>query len=136
MIIGQLTRDPELKKTTSGASVCTFSVATNRDWTDSTGKAKSEVMFHRVIAWAKLAEIIPLFARKGGRIYVEGRIIYREYKDKTGVDRFITEIVANDVIGLSSKPETTASPTGTNMSDFPDKKVEAKEEELNIPEPK
>jgi len=132
MLIGNLTRDPELKKTTSGASVCSFSVATNRDWTDSAGNAKSEVMFHRIIAWSKLAEIIPQFTRKGSRIYVEGRIIYREYKDKEGNDKYVTEIVANDVIGLSSKKENEDS-----MS-MDTKKLaeEPKSEELEIPEPK
>ena len=135
MLIGNLTRDPELKKTNSGSSVCTFSVATNRDWTDSTGNAKSEVMFHRIIAWSKLAEIIPQFTRKGSRIYVEGRIIYREYKDKEGNDRYITEIVASDVIGLSTKKDNEDAATN-DMKDFPDKPEEPKTEEVDIPEPK
>ena len=132
MLIGNLTRDPELKKTTSGSSVCSFSVATNRDWVDSTGNAKSEVMFHRVIAWSKLAEIIPQFTRKGSRIYVEGRIIYREYKDKEGNDKYVTEIVANDVIGLSSKKENEDSA----IADTKVTTQEPKQEELEIPEPK
>lgn len=132
-IIGNLTRDPELKQTPSGASVCSFSVATNRDWKDSTGAEKSETMYHRVIAWSKLAEIIPMFARKGSRIYVDGRMVYRQYKDKTGADRFIAEIIANDVIGLEKKPTTAAATTEDQTVDLSQFTVTP--EEGGVPEP-
>lgn len=97
-ILGNLTRDPELKFTPSGTAVCTFSVATNRTWTTKDGQTRDDVQYHRFVAWQKLAELCGKLLSKGKRVYCEGRITYREYKDKNDQQRFITEIVLDDFI--------------------------------------
>lgn len=97
-ILGNLTRDPELKFTPSGTAVCTFSVATNRTWTTKEGQTREDVQYHRFVAWQKLAELCGKLLSKGKRVYCEGRITYREYKDKNDQQRFITEIVLDDFI--------------------------------------
>jgi len=127
LLIGNLTRDAELKYTPNGSAVCTFSIATNREWKDSQGQEKAETMFHRIVAWSKLAEIIPQFTMKGSKVFVEGRIVNRTWKDKTGLDHYITEIVANEVIVLDNKKRIQQS----EDTPEPDKKVEElKKEDL------
>jgi single-strand DNA-binding protein len=128
LLIGNLTRDPELKYTPNGSAVCQFSVATNREWKDSQGQEKSETMFHRVVAWSKLAEIIPQFTMKGSKVFVEGRIVNRTWKDKTGVDHYITEIVANEVIVLDNKKREQATNTEV-QSEVPEPESKPKTEE-------
>jgi single-strand DNA-binding protein len=104
-LIGNLTRDPELKFTPSGSAVCTFTVATNRGWTTDTGEKKEEADFTRVVAWNKLAEICGQLLKKGRKVYVEGRLSNRSYQDKDGQTKYITEVVIVDMILLDSKSE-------------------------------
>lgn len=106
-IIGNLTKDPELKNTNSGTAVCTFTVATNRDWVKSTGEKQEETEFHRVVAWEKLAELCAQLLTKGARVYIQGRIQTKEITLSDGTKRDSTEIVASDMIVLSSKAVTT-----------------------------
>ncbi len=101
MILGNLTRDPELKYTPNGAPVCTFGVATNRSWTTAEGQTKDEVQYHRVVAWHKLAELCAKLLAKGRKVYCEGRISYRSFIGKDGQQRNITEIVLDDFIVFS-----------------------------------
>src|SRR3972149_3758176 len=96
-LIGNLTRDPELRYTPQGTAVVSFSVATNRQWNDSQGQQKDEVTFHRVVAWAKLAEICGQYLHKGTKVFIEGRISNREWDDKQGQKHNLTEIVADDM---------------------------------------
>jgi len=103
MIVGNLTRDPELKYTPSGRPVCSFGVATNRRWKDPDGNQKEEVEFHDVVAWGKLAEIISQFLKKGNKIYIEGRIRTRNWEGQDGVKRYRTEIIAENFIPLTPK---------------------------------
>ena len=98
MLIGNLTRDPELKYIPSGAAVCNFGLATNRRWSTSDGQTKEDVQFHRVVAWNKLAELVGKLLTKGMRIYIEGRIVYRTFTGKDGVQRTVSEIVMDDFI--------------------------------------
>ena len=102
MLIGNLTRDPELKYTPSGTGVCTFGVATNREWTDSSGQKQEGAEFHRVVAWGKLAEICSQLLTKGRKIYVEGRLQTRAWKSQDGADRQVTEVVIEEMILLDS----------------------------------
>lgn len=97
-LLGNLTRDPELKYTPTNTAVCTFGLATNRSWITAEGKTKEEAQYHRVVAWQKLAELAGKLLTKGRKVYVEGRITYREYLDKNGQQRNITEIVMDDFI--------------------------------------
>lgn len=100
-LLGNLTRDPELKYTPNNTAVCTFGVATNRSWTTADGQIKEEAQYHRIVAWQKLAELCNQLLTKGRKVYLEGRITYREYLDKNGQQRNITEIVLDDFIVFS-----------------------------------
>lgn len=102
-LIGNLTRDPELKYTPSGAAVCTFGLATNRQWTTDSGEKKEDAEFHRIVAWNKLGELCSQLLTKGRKIYVEGRLQTRKWQGQDGVERTTTEIVINDMIILDSK---------------------------------
>ncbi len=99
-ILGNVTRDPELKQIPSGQSVCSFGVATNRAWTDAAGQKQEQVEFHNVVTWAKLAEICGQYITKGKKVYVEGRLQTRDWEGQDGVRRYRTEIVADNVILL------------------------------------
>lgn len=99
-LIGNLTRDPELRYTPSGTAVCTFGIATNREWTDSSGQHKEEAEFHNIVAWAKLAEICDQILHKGRKTYVEGRISTREWEGKDGQNRKTMEIVIDEMIAF------------------------------------
>jgi len=103
MIIGNLTRDPELKNTPSGQSVTSFSVATNFVWTDQSGQQQKKVEFHNVIAWRKLAEICAKYLHKGSKVYIEGRLQTTDWTGQDGVKRYRTEIVTDNMIMLDNK---------------------------------
>lgn len=98
ILIGNLTRDPELKYTPNGTAVCTFGVATNRSWTTQDGQIKEDTQFHRIVAWQKLAELCGKLLTKGRKVYLEGRITYRSFVGKDGQQRTIAEIVMDDFI--------------------------------------
>jgi len=102
-IIGNLTRDPELRYTPSGTAVCSFSVATNRRWTTDTGEKRDEADFHRIVAWNKLAEICSQFLVKGRKVYLEGRLSTRSWNAQDGTQRSTTEIIISDMILLDSR---------------------------------
>lgn len=103
MLIGNLTRDPELRYTPAGMAVVTFGLATNRVWSTKQGEKKEDAQFHRIVAWNKLAELCSQLLAKGRRIYVEGRIQYREFTDSTGQKKQVAEIVIDDMIVLDNK---------------------------------
>ena len=104
MLIGNLGRDPELRYTTSGTAVATFTIATNDSWKDADGNMQERTEWHNIVAWKKLAEICGEWLKKGKKVYIEGRIQTRSYDDKnTGTKRYITEIIAEDMLMLDSK---------------------------------
>jgi single-strand DNA-binding protein len=102
MLIGNLTRDPELRYTPSGAAVCTFSVATNRDWTGQDGQKQEDTQFHRLVAWGKLGEICGELLFKGKKVYVQGRLQTRNWQTKEGQERQTTEVVVDEMIALGA----------------------------------
>jgi single-strand DNA-binding protein len=103
-LIGNLTRDPNLRYTPSGASVCSFGVATNRSWTPADGGEKQEkAEFHNIVSWGKLADICGQLLHSGDKVYLEGRIQTRDWKTDDGQDRRITEIVIENMILLNSR---------------------------------
>ena len=105
--IGNLGADPELKTTTNGTSVTTFSIAVNESWTDkSTGEKQERVEWIRLVAWQRLAEVCAEFLKKGKQVYVEGRMQTREWDDKEGIKRWTTEIVINTMIMLGLKGDS------------------------------
>ena len=109
MIIGNLTRDPELRTTTNGLSVTSFGVATNFVWTDSNGQRQERAEFHNIVAWRKLAEICSQYLHKGSKVYIEGRLQTRSWDDQTGNKRYMTEIIADNMIMLDSKVTSSNS---------------------------
>lgn len=121
VLIGNLTRDPELKYTPAGTAVCTFGVATNRSWTTTDGQIKEETQFHRLVAWQKLAELCGKFLTKGRKVFCEGRMTYRTFIGKDGQQRTIAEIVLDDFIVFGD---------GKRIADVTEEKVEEKPVEL------
>lgn len=96
-IIGNVTRDPELKALPSGAKVCSFSVATNRVWKDQSGAKKEQADFHNIVVFGRQAEIVGQYVKKGSMLLVEGRIQTRSWDGTDGQKRYRTEIVAERV---------------------------------------
>lgn len=102
-LIGNLTRDPELRYTPSGTAVCSFGLATNRGWTTETGEKHEEAEFHRIVAWNKLAELCSQFLEKGRKVFLEGRLSTRSFTGQDGAQKSITEIVISDMILLDGR---------------------------------
>ena len=102
-LIGNLGKDPELRYTSSGAAVATFSIATSEEWKDADGNKQERTQWHQIVAWKKLAEICGEYLKKGSKIHVEGKIQYRTYDDKNGVKRYVTEIVMDGLIMLDGR---------------------------------
>ena len=94
ILVGNVGRDPELRYTQSGQPVASFSIATNERFKDRDGNWKDRTEWHRIVAWARLAEICGEYLRKGSQVYVEGRIQTRDWEDKEGNKRQTTEIIA------------------------------------------
>jgi len=125
-LLGNTTNDPELKYTSTGTAVCNFSIATNRQWKNSAGEQQDEATFHRVVAWAKLAEIISQYVKKGRRIYIEGRISNRSWEDQQGVKHYMTEVVADDMILLDNRRDDSIQDAPPEPEPVP------QEEDVNI----
>ncbi len=140
LIIGNLTRDPELRYTPSGTAVCTFSIATNRQWKTESGDQKDEAEFHRIVAWDKLAEICSKMLKKGSRTYVEGRLQTRSWQGQDGAQRTTTEIVISDMLVLDGRrtddinvPEESQEPQVPKAKiEKPHKKEESPKKEKEV----
>jgi single-strand DNA-binding protein len=119
-LIGHLGKDPELSYTTSGVAVAKFSVATGERWKDDGGNVQERTEWHNIVAWRKLAEICGQYLKKGSKVYLEGKIQTRSWDDKnTGVKRYTTEIIANDLIMLDSKGNNGGSGGGSGFQEAP-----------------
>lgn len=104
-LIGNLTRDPELHYTQSGKGVCNVRLATNRTWVPENGEKREETEYHTIILWGKLAEIASQYLHKGEKAYFQGRLESRSFTGKDGTEKSVTEIVAEDMLMLSGKPQ-------------------------------
>jgi single-strand DNA-binding protein len=104
-LVGNLTRDPDLKQTEGKKPVCIIGLATNRSWTDEKGHKHEEPEYHRVVAFDKLAETCHQFLRKGRKIYARGRLQYRTYTGQDGMEKFSAEIVLEKMEMLDSMPK-------------------------------
>lgn len=106
-LIGNLGADPEVRSTSNGARVATFSLATSRQWKGQSGDKQEKTEWHRVVAWnnkgSGLADLIEKYAKKGDKVYVEGSIEYRTWQDREGQTRYTTEINAREIILLSAR---------------------------------
>lgn len=101
IILGNVGQDPEIRE--GNFTVAALSIATSRKWRDKAGETQSETEWHRVSAFGRLAEIISQYVRKGDPIYIEGRLRTRKYEDKQGVERWVTEIIAEQLQLLRQK---------------------------------
>ena len=135
-LIGNLTRDPELRYTPQGTAVCTLGLATNRSWTTEGGEKREETEFHRIVAWNKLAELCSQLLFKGRKVYVEGRLQTRSWTGQDGVQKQTTEIVIEDMIILDSKRLEDAGVGETVPAVDESKKTEKGEEVTEEPEKK
>lgn len=140
IITGNLTRDPELRSTTGGASVCSFSVAVNRVYRDGSGEQKEEVSFIDCSAWNKLGEMIAQYAKKGSGVLVSGRLHQRSWEDKDGNKRSSVEIVVEDFNftgasasrdgnggNYSAAASTEAAPVADIPDDIPEGEIDLSE---------
>ncbi|NCN45198.1 MAG: single-stranded DNA-binding protein [Candidatus Pacebacteria bacterium CG10_big_fil_rev_8_21_14_0_10_36_11] len=130
MLIGNLTRDPNLRFTPNSTAVCSFGIATNRSWTAADGGEKQErVDFHNIVAWSKLAEICGQLLHKGDKVYVEGRIQTRDWKTEAGDERRVTEIVIDNMMLLSNSRGGSA-PAGDEEMPAPEEESTAKADQV------
>jgi len=148
MIIGNVVRDPEIRTTPNGQNVTSYSVATNFIWKDQQGQKQERAEFHNIVAWRRLAEISSQYLKKGSKVYLEGRMQTRSWDDPSGVKKYKTEIVAENMImldraGAPSGPmdsnQAPATPANDNQEvptidygEEPAKTGKAKEEEISV----
>ncbi len=136
-IIGNLTRDPEMKQIPSGQTVTTFSVATNRSWKGSDGTKQEASEFHNIVAWGKLAEICGQYLNKGKKVYVEGRLQTRDWEGQDGVKRYRTEIIIENMImldgrGQASSGGSTFAPPAPTQAPAKDDPSTSSEDEIRV----
>jgi len=138
-VIGNVTQDIELKQTPNGQNVTSFSVATNRSWTDSSGNKQEQTEFHNIVLWGKLAEIAGQYVTKGQKIFLEWRLQTRNWEAQDGSKRYRTEIVWENLIMLGRKGENSEGANFTPNSSNPisstpavKKSVPKQEEEISI----
>ena len=128
-IIGNLTRDPEVRSTSTGQTVTSFAVATNRRWKDKDGNTKEDTTFHEVIIWGKQGELAAQMLKKGKRAFVEGRLQNNSWEGTDGIKRNRTEIVAENFIPLSPKEGGYEPFESAKTDEEPAKKKSTKSEE-------
>lgn len=119
-LIGNLTRDPEMRYTNSGSSVTTFGIATNKSWKDDNGDVKELAEFHNIVAWGKMAEICQQLLSKGMKVYVEGSLNTRSWDADDGSKRYRTEVRVDDMILLDSKGKQGAGLDEEGAPENPD----------------
>ena len=117
LLIGRLTKDPELRATSTGRKVCQFSIAVNRNFTNANGEREAD--FINCVVWDKQAENLVKYQKKGNQIAVDGRIQTRNYEDKDGKRVYVTEILANNISFLDSKGTNTSSNDFNSLSEPP-----------------
>lgn len=136
IIVGNLTRDPEINATASGQKVCKFGVATNRVWNDKNGMKQESVSYHNIVVWGRQAEICAQYLKKGQQALVEGRLETSSWDDKaTGVKKYRTEIIADRVQFGSKNGSTGQAPSGNSSSKSKSEEeadtIEYPEEDIN-----
>lgn len=106
IIVGNLGQDPEIRYLTNGGAVANLTVATSESWTDKqTNEKKEKTEWHRVVIYQRLAEIAGEYLRKGSKVYLEGKLSTRKWQDKDGIERYTTEIIANEMQMLDGKQD-------------------------------
>lgn len=126
MLIGNLTRDPELRYIPQGTAVANFGLATNRDWVNAEGERQESVEFHNIVAWGKLGELCDQLLQKGSKTYLEGRLQTRDWVGDDGKKRYKTEVVLDQMILLSNGKDWD----GGGMSSAPQESDNSKEDSV------
>ena len=135
MILGNVTRDPESRTTTSGQTVTTFGIATNRFFTDAQKQKQQKVEFHNIVAWGRLGEICAQYLKKGQLVFIEGRIENRSWGGQAGVKKFRTEIIAESMQmgpkmgggGMDAPRNSQQAPKEEDAPSFSDEEIEVKD---------
>lgn len=130
ILIGNLGADPEMRYTPAGRAVVNFRMATKRQWNTQDGERREETEWHRIVAFSKLAEICGQYLKKGAPVYVEGRLQTRSWEDQSGMKRYMTEIVANEMQMLSARQQNELASdvpggVGSTAADVPHSSPEA-----------
>jgi single-strand DNA-binding protein len=133
ILVGHLGADPTMRHTQSGTAVVQFNLATTERYNDRSGERQERTEWHRIVAWAKLAEICNQYLKKGKQVYIEGRLQTRQWEDQSGNKRYTTEVVANNMVMLGRAgdvandvpaqefpPDTVAQETSSGGSDDDD----------------
>lgn len=146
MLVGRLTRDPEVRTTATGQTVASVSIATNRVWKDKNGQKQEQTEFHNIVLWGRLGEIAGQYLSKGQEAYFEGRLSTRKYTGKDGVERRTTEVVAENM-QLGSRPQgqggansnfnkpaatAPAQPASSPAEEIPTINLDEEEDEVKI----
>ena len=129
IILGRVGKAPELRYMTSGDAIASFSVATGETWKDKSGEKQEKTEWHNVTTFKRLAEVVGEYVKKGDQIYVEGKITTEKYTDKTGVEKYITKIIADKIDFIGGKreqgeqtaptnPTTKIAPSSNKTDDF------------------
>lgn len=130
LLVGRLTREPDIRTTTSGQSVASLSMATNRFWKDKNGQKQDSTEFHNVVLWGRLAEIAGQYLVKGAEVFIEGRLQTRKYTAKDGTEKRTTEVVGENM-QLGAKPQNRPYTPGApaNQSAAPTQEARPQQEE-------
>jgi len=138
ILIGNLTRDPEIKSLPSGIKVCSFSIATNRVWKDKDGNRQEGVDYHNIVVFGRQAETVSQYMRKGNSVLIEGRMQTRSWEDQTGVKKYRTEIIADRVqFGPRSNSSNSSNSSNNSSNKVEDENketegtIEYPEEDIN-----
>lgn len=130
ILIGNLGADPELRYTPSGAAVANFNIATTEKWRDKDGNMQDRTEWHRIILWSRQAEIAKEYLRKGSSVYIEGRLQYRNYEDKDGVKRYVTEIIGQRMQLLGGRGGAPSDAGSSGPPPAPPDNLEGEDDDL------
>ncbi len=130
ILIGNLGADPELRYTPSGSAVANFNIATTEKWRDKDGNMQERTEWHRIILWARQAEIAKEYLRKGSSVYIEGRIQNRSYEDKDGVKKYITEIIGQRMQLLGGRAGGPSEPGQSGPPPAPPDNLDGEDDDL------
>ena len=130
MLIGNVGKDPEVNFTPSGVKVTQFRLATSETWKDKDGVVQEHTDWHTIIAWRGLADIVEKLVKRGSRVYVEGKIQSRTFEDREGNKRYITEIVADNLLLLDAKRSEHPSGNGENETSTPTTSEHGRSDEI------
>lgn len=120
VLVCTLGKDPEVRQTQNGNAICNLSAATSRKYKDTQGGMQEETEWHRISLFGKMAELAGQYLSKGSMVYIEGRLRTRKYKDKDGIDRYVTEIIGEHMQFLDKKPATVRSTNVRKTSPAPE----------------